>query len=177
MRNALVAAVATLAVAATTACSEAASEPTAVETEALVATATSWTPSDLTHDLPVDDATRQQIEDGLRSLHASLLELHGRHETARTLEGEARAAHLDEMKADMEALHEQHRAVWDSLDPAVKELLAARLHERMREHHDDATSSHHEQMREHHGDDEAARSLHERMRRMHGGAHGAGEGH
>ncbi|MGH7448066.1 MAG: hypothetical protein ACREK1_04930, partial [Longimicrobiales bacterium] len=94
MRNTLLTTLATLAVAAATACSEAASEPTAVETEALVASATAWTPADLTRDLQVDDATRQQIEAGIQALHTSMLELRGRHETAQTLEGDARAAYM-----------------------------------------------------------------------------------
>ncbi|MGH7446321.1 MAG: hypothetical protein ACRELT_02095, partial [Longimicrobiales bacterium] len=73
-------------------------------------------------------------------------------------------AYMADLKADAQALHEQHRTLWDSLDPAVRETLATRLHERMRDHH---------------GDD-SMKSLHERMRRMHGrdhGADGAGPGH
>ncbi|MGH7481565.1 MAG: hypothetical protein ACRELV_05375 [Longimicrobiales bacterium] len=161
MKHSLFPALATLALAATTACSDAASEPIAVDTEALVASATAWTPSDLTRDLQVDDATREKIEAGLQALHASMVELHDRHETAQTLKGEARDAYVADLKADMQELHEQHRALWESLDPAVKEALAARLHQRMREH-----------------DGETASSLHERMRRLHGGDHGAdGAGH
>lgn len=157
MRHALITTLATLAVAATTACSESASEPTAVETEVLLASATAWTPADLTRDLPVDDATRQKIEAGVRSLHTSMLELHGRHEKAQTLEGEARAEYVADVKADMQELHEQHKLVWDSLDPEVRQLLASRLHERMEAHGDGAM-----------------RSLHERLKRLHGGDHDAG---
>jgi hypothetical protein len=156
MRHALITTLATLAV-ATTACSEAASEPTAVETEALLASATAWTPSDLTRDLPVDDATRQKLEAGVQSLHASLLEMHARHERAHALEGDARDAYLAEVKAEMQELHEQHRVLWDSLDPAVRETIASRMHERMAAH-----------------DRGALKSLHERMKRMHGGDHDAG---
>jgi len=161
MRHTLLPALAILGLAGIAACSKGSSEPTAVETVALLATATDWTPSDLTRDLQVDDATRQEIEAGVQALHASLIELHGRHETVETLEGAEREAYVAELEADMQALHEQHSALWDSLDPAVKETLAARLHERMREH-----------------SDEAASSLHDRMRRLHGGDHGAaGAGH
>ncbi|HSK19205.1 MAG TPA: hypothetical protein VK912_08695 [Longimicrobiales bacterium] len=158
MRHALLTTIATLAVISTAACSEAASEPTAVDTEALVATAADWTPADLTRDLPVDAATQQRIDAGIQAMHSSMLELHARHATAGTLEGAARAAYLEELGADMQALHEQHRALWDSLDPAVQETLASRFHE---------------QMRDHHGDDEAM-SLHDRLRSMHGSDHAPG---
>ena len=157
MRHALITTLATLAVAAVTACSESASEPTAVETDLLLASATAWTPADLTRDLPVDDATRQKIEAGVQSLHASMLELHGRHETAQTLAGEARAEYVADLKADMLKLHEQHRTVWATLDPEVRQLLASRLHERLDAHGDGAM-----------------RSLHERLKRMHAGDHDAG---
>lgn len=140
MKHPLLVTLATLAVVATTACSDAGSEPAAIEVEGLVASAASWTPADLTRDLPVDDATRQTIDAGLRTLHASLLELD--------------AAALTE--EDVRALHEQHAALWESLDPDVRELLTARMHERMRAHEDDGMAS-----------------LHERMRRLHGGAHDA----
>ena len=89
MRKAMLA---VLALAAATACSEAASEPTTVETEALIASAATWTPSDLTRGLRVDDATRQRIEAGVQALHASMLELHERHRKVEDLEGAARAA-------------------------------------------------------------------------------------
>lgn len=133
MKHPLLVTLATLAVVATTACSEAGSEPAAIEMEGLVASAALWTPADLTRDLPVDDATRQEIDAGLRTLHASLLELDGRELT----------------EEDARSIHEQHAALWDSLDPDVRETLAARLHERMH-------------------DDEGMESLHERMRRLHG---------
>lgn len=138
-----------LAVLALAACSEAASEPTAVDTEALVATAAAWTPSDITRDLDVDDTTRQKIDEGLRSLHTSLMEMHERHRTLHELEGAAREAYAAEIEADMRELHAQHAELWDSLAPDVQEALATRLHERMEQH------------------GEAAGSLHERMRRMH----------
>lgn len=146
---------AAIAAITTAACSEAASEPTAVSTETLVASATDWTPADLTRDLPVDAATQQRIDAGVQAMHASMLELHARHATAATLEGAARDAYLADLEGDMQALHEQHRQLWDSLDPAVQETLASRFHE---------------QKGAQHGDDEAM-SLHERMRRMHGGGH------
>jgi hypothetical protein len=154
MRHALLTTLASLAVISTTSCSEAASEPTAVQTEALVASAAAWQPADITRDLQVDDATRRKIEGWIESLHASLLEMHERHETSASLEGDARAAYMEDLQADMQTLHEQHKALWDSLDPAVQQTLTSRLHEQMRKHDDDDTSS-----------------LHERMRRMHGGDH------
>jgi hypothetical protein len=61
---------------------------------------------------------------------------------------------MEDLQADMQTLHEQHKALWDSLDPAVQQTLTSRLHEQMRKHDNDDTSS-----------------LHERMRRMHGGDH------
>jgi hypothetical protein len=151
---------AVLALAAATACSEAASEPTTVETEALIASATTWMPSDLTRGLQVDDATRQKIEAGVRALHASMLDLHERHGKAEDLEGAARAAYMADLQADIGALHEQHKALWESLDPAVREALASRFHERMDDHGDGTM-----------------KSLHERLRRMHGGDHGVARGH
>lgn len=157
MRRTLIPTLAALTLAATTACAEAASEPTAVETDALLASVTAWTPADLTRDLQVDDATRQEIEAAVRALHASMIELHDRHEKAGTLDGAARDAYLADLHADMKELHEQHIVLWESLDPEVRTVLAARMHERMREHHGDET----------------ANSLHERMRRMHGGDHDA----
>jgi hypothetical protein len=161
MRHHLITILAAAAVAATTACSEAATQPTAVETEALIASATAWTPSDITRGLQVDEATRQKIEAGVQSLHTSLLALHERHENAQTLEGDARAAYMTDIHENMIALHEQHKVLWDSLDPAVRETIATRLHEQMRHH-----------------DDDAANSIHERMRRLHGGDHDAdGAGH
>lgn len=146
-----------LALAATTACAEAASEPTAVATDAMLASVTAWTPADLTRNLQVDDATRQEIEAAVGALHASMVELHERHEHAATLQGTARDEYLADLHADMQELHEQHTTLWESLDPAVKEILAARIHERMREHHDD----------------DSMRSFHERMRRLHGSDHAA----
>jgi hypothetical protein len=140
--------------AATTACSEGASEPTAVQTEALIASASAWTPSDLTRDLKVDDATRQAIEAGMKELHASMLDLHERRRQAETLEGDARAASLDDLEADVQALHARHLELWNSLDPDVREMLASRFHERVDEH-----------------DGGPGKSLHERMRRLHGGGH------
>ena len=155
MRHALRISIATLAAISIAACSEASSEPTAVDTEALVAMSADWTPADLTHDLAVDAATQQKIDAGLQAMHASMLELHERHATAGTLEGAARDAYLADLAADMQSVHEQHRALWDSLDPAVQETLASRFHE---------------QLRDHHGADDAM-SLHDRLRRMHGGDH------
>jgi hypothetical protein len=155
MRHTLITILGTAAVAATTACSEAATQPTAIETEALIASAAAWTPSDLTRDLQVDETTRQKIEAGVQSLHTSLLALHERHVRAQNLEGDARAAYLTDIQEDMIAVHEQHKVLWDSLDPAVRETLATRLHEQMRDHGGDDTGS-----------------LHERLRRMHGGDHG-----
>lgn len=153
MRNALLV---TFVVAAATACSETTPEPTTVETRALIASASTWTPSELTRDLEVDDATRQEIEAGVQALHASMVDVHERHRKAANLEGDARVAHMADLDADVRALHEQHKALWGSLDPAVREALATRLHERM-DDHDDGTLT----------------SLHERLRRMHGGDHGA----
>lgn len=161
MRKALFPAVAILVMAATTACSGPASEPTAVDTAALIETADAWTPAAVTSDLQVDEATRQEIEAGLRTLHASLLDLRARHEAAEALDGSARAAYMAELEEEVRAIHEQHKALWDSLDPAVREALAARLHERMREEHDDPSM----------------KSLHERMRRLHGDGEGHGAGH
>lgn len=157
MRHPLRSTLAVLAAISTAACSEAASEPTAVDTETLVATAADWTPADLTRDLPVDAATQQRIDADVQAMHASMLEVHERHATAGTLEGAARDAYLADLAADMAALHEQHSVLWDSLDPAVQEMLASRFHE---------------QMREQHGVD-GAMSLHDRMRRLHGGDHAA----
>lgn len=157
MRRTLLPTLAALTLAATTACAEAGSEPTAVETDALLASVTAWTPADLTRDLQVDDATRQRIEAGVQALHASMIELHDRHQKAAPLEGAARDTYLADLHADMKELHEQHIELWESLDPEVRKVLAARMHERMREHHGDET----------------ANSLHERMRRMHGGDHDA----
>ena len=154
MRYGLHSTITALAAISTLACSEAASEPTAVDTEALVATAADWSPANITRDLPVDAVTQQRIDAGVQAMHASMLELHERHAAAATLEGAAREAYLAELTADMQTLHEEHSALWDSLDPAVQETLAARFHE---------------QMRAHHGDDGI--SLHERMRRMHAGKH------
>lgn len=160
MKQALLSMVATLTLAATTACSEAASEPTAVQTEALVASAPAWTATDLTRDLQVDEATRVKIEAGVQALHTSMVELHARHETLETLEGEARAAYAASLKADMQKLHEEHRVLWETLDPAVRETLAARFHEQMGDH-----------------DAGPMKSMHERMRRLHGGDHAGDAGH
>jgi hypothetical protein len=160
MRNALPTTLAIL-IMATSACSEATTQPTAVETEALLATSTEWSPIDLTRDLQVDDVTRANIEAGVQALHTSMLDLHERYESAQSLAGDARAAQIDDIEADLRALHEQHIVLWNSLDPAVKKTLAERMHE---------------QMGNHHADD--AGSLHDRMRRLHGGDHGPdGVGH
>ena len=155
MRHATFTTIATLAMISAAACTEASPEPTAVDTETLVATAADWTPADLTSDLPVDAATQQRIDAGVQAMHASMLELHERHAAAGTLEGAARDAYLADLGEAMQAVHEQHRELWESLDPAVQETLASRFHE---------------QMRDYHGDDDAM-SLHDRMRRMHGGDH------
>lgn len=146
---------AVLAVAATTACSENAPEPVAVDAQALIASAEAWTPADITRDLPVDATTRQQIEAGLSTLHAAMLELRARHETAATLDGDAREAYMDTLHEDVQTIHEEHRSLWDSLDPAVRDALHERLHERMHEH-----------------DGAESKSFHARMRRMHGDQHG-----
>ncbi|MGH7444186.1 MAG: hypothetical protein ACREKM_04895 [Longimicrobiales bacterium] len=155
MKTVLYGALAVLALSAA-ACNDDGSGATAIETEALVASATDWTPSDVTAGLQVDDATRQELDAGLRAMHASMLELHRRHEVALTLEGDARVAYLDDLDSDMRVLHEQHQELWSSLDPDVRDALATRLHEQMREH-----------------DDGMMQSFHERMRRLHD-ASGAG---
>lgn len=142
-----------IAVAATTACSEAATEPTAVQTEALIASAAEWSPADLTRDLDVDDATRQEIERGIESLHAAMLDLHERYQAAERLDGAARAEYAAALQTDVEALHGRHRALWNSLDEDVRDALAAQFHARMADH------------------DGPMKSLHERMRRLHGGGH------
>jgi hypothetical protein len=154
MRHAVLA---TLAAISITACSEAASAPTAVQTESLVATAADWTPLELTRNLQVDAATQERIDEAVRTMHASMLALHERHATAETLDGSARDAYLADLTADMQALHEQHTTLWESLDPAVQETLARRFHEQMRDQHGE----------------EGTQSLHERMRSMHDGDHGA----
>jgi hypothetical protein len=153
MRNVLLPAVAMFALVGTTACTKAASEPAGVDTEALVESASAWTPSDITRDLAVDGATRQRIEDALTSLHTSLKEMHERHQAVHGMEGEARAAQVAELEAEMQRLHEQHKALWDSLDPDVQKALAARLHERMADHHGEEAGTLHERLRRlHHGD-------------------------
>lgn len=144
---------AVLALAVTTACSERASEPTAVQTEALIASSAEWTPADFTRDLPVDDATRERIETGVRTLHAAMLDLYARHEKAETLEGDARSAFMMELEADVRALHEQHVALWNSLDADVREALAARFHAQMDDHHGGPMKSLHDRLRSTHGGD------------------------
>jgi hypothetical protein len=150
MRTALLTIV-TLAV--TTACSESGMEPTPVQTEALIASASEWTPADFIADLPFDDATRQTIEAGMNELHASMLDLHDRYQKAETLAGEARTAYAEDLEADVQALHTRHLELWNSLDADVREELAVRFHDRM----------------EGHGDG-PMKSLHDRMRRLHGGS-------
>jgi hypothetical protein len=103
----------------------------------------------------MDEAMRQELETALGSLHATMLELHRRHEVAETLEGDARSDYLAALHADATALHAQHQEMWASLDPATAEQLKVRLHERMRVHHDDGDMP----------------SIHERMRRLHGAGH------
>lgn len=155
MTKTLLPALAVLTVAAMTACSENAPEPVAIDTDVLIASASVWTPADITRDLEVDGATRQQIEASLSTLHTTMLELRARHETAAALDGEAREVYMETLQQDVQAIHEEHRALWDSLDPAVRETLHERLHERMHEH-----------------DDGALKSFHARMRRLHGDQHG-----
>lgn len=139
-----------------TACSDGALQPTSIESEALVASAPDWQPADITQGLQVDAATREQIDAAVRTLHASLLDLHARYETARTLAGAEREAYRTALEADLQTLHEEHEALWSSLDPGIRSTLAARIHAQMDAH-----------------DDGSMQTLHERMRRLHGGAHDA----
>jgi hypothetical protein len=152
MKNALCIALMTVG---TVACAETTPEVMSPDIEALVASSPEWTPADVTRDLPMDEAMRQELETALGSLHATMLELHRRHEVAETLEGDARSDYLAALHADATALHAQHKATWVALDPALAEQVKARLHERMRAQHDDSEMT----------------SIHERIRRHHGAAH------
>ena len=143
-----------LALAATTACSETGAEPTAVQTEALIASAAEWSPADFIADLPVDEATRQKIQAGMNELHASMLDLHERYEKAETLPAADKPAYVAGLETDVHALHARHLELWNSLDADVRETLARRFHERM----------------EGHGDGPFA-EFHQRMRRLHDGGH------
>jgi hypothetical protein len=154
MRHTLLTSLAALAVAAATGCSEPASDLTGVEADAMVASAETWTPADITRDLPVDAATRERIEAAVQTFHASLLALHDRHEAGQQLDGAAREDFMAQLHEDARELHTQHQALWDSLSPEVREILSSRFHAQM------------------HPDDEQGTSLHERMRKMHGGDHG-----
>lgn len=154
MRHTLLGTLAALAVGAIIGCSESATDLTGVEADAMVASAATWTPEDITRDLPVDEATRERIETAVQSFHASLLALHQRHEAGQGLDGAAREAFMDKLHEDVRGLHTQHEALWDSLAPEVREALSSRFHAEM------------------HGGDEPGMSLHERMRKMHGGDHG-----
>lgn len=153
MRHLLLKAAAVLAVMAISGCSEPASELTGVETSALVTTAADWTPSDITRDLPVDDATRLRIDSAVGSFHAALLELRERHMAGQRLTGAEREEFMDQLHEDVLALHARHEGIWDSLTPEVQGILMQRFHEKM------------------HGDGSGA-SLHERMKALHGSDHG-----
>ena len=157
MKAVLLSALAVFAASVMTACSDAdGAQPTSIETEALVASAPTWQPTELTADLQVDARTRAQIDEALGAMHAAMLDLHDRHEAALALEGDARDAALDALDDDIRALHEQHHALWDVLEPEVAAALGARIHERMADH-----------------GGTAMQSLHERMRRLLGGTHDA----
>lgn len=153
MRHLLLTSAAVLAVMAISGCSEAATELTGVEADALVTSAADWTPSDLTRDLPVDDATRLRIDSAMGSFHASLMELRERHMTGQRLAGAEREEFMNQLHEDVVALHARHQAIWDALTPEVQDVLRQRFHEKM------------------HGDGSGA-SLHERMRALHGSDHG-----
>lgn len=141
---------ATLAAVAAVGCAETPSQPEALDATALVASASAWTPAEVALALDVDAPTRQKIEAGLERIHGSLLELHERHSVARTLEGEAQAAYLADLDADMRAMHEEHMGLLESLDPAVSRELMARIHEHM-------------------GGGDHPEGLHDRMMGVHGG--------
>lgn len=153
MRPLLLTSVAVLAVMAISGCSETATELTGVEADALVTSAADWIPSDIAHDLPVDDATRLRIDSAMVSFHASLMELRDRHMNGQRLTGAEREEFMGQLHEDVVALHARHQAIWDSLTPEVQDILRQRFHEKM------------------HGDGSGA-SLHERMRALHGGDHG-----
>ena len=142
-----------LAMAATTACADGTAEPTAVQTEALIASASEWAPANFVADLPVDEATRRQIEAGMNELHTAMLALHERYRSAEKLAGDARAAYEEDLEEDVQALHARHVELWNSLDAEVRETLAVRFHDRV----------------EGHGDG-AMKAFHDRMRRLHGGS-------
>src|SRR5690606_32380882 len=104
--------VAAFAVGVLAACSEGASGPSAEQTQAMVATADTWAPSELLRGLEVDDATRGKLQSMFEEMHAAMLDLHGRYEQAAKLEGSARAAAEAELDADLQALHERHWEMW-----------------------------------------------------------------
>jgi hypothetical protein len=157
MKAVLLAAHAVLAASVLTACSDAnVAQPASLETAALISSAPAWQPSDITADLQLDERTRAQVDATLGAMHAAMLDLHARHEAALALDGHARTAALDALDADIRALHEQHHALWDALEPEVAAALATRIHEKMGEH-----------------GGSAMQSLHERMRRLLGGSHDA----
>lgn len=160
MKNVLIVALAAVAGAA---CSDSGTQPVSPELDALLASAPSWTAADIARDLPVDDAERSEIEEKLAAFHASLVDLHERHEAMGRLEGEERDAQVAALEAEVESLHEQHQALWAGLDPAVTEALCASFHDRMRSQHEGVGTE----------------SLHERMRGLHGSGekHGSGELH
>lgn len=142
-----------LAVVAVVACAESAPEPMSPADEAASsAAAASWAAAEITRDLPVDEATRQELTAALDELRPSILELQRQHEAAGTLEGDRREAVLARLHEDAMSLHERHTDLLASLDPAVAQELMVRVHEKMRADHDGMD----------HG------TLHERMRRLHG---------
>ena len=70
------------------------------------------------------------------------------------LAGDAKAAYVEDLEGDVQALHARHLELWNSLDADVREALASRFHDRM----------------EGHGEG-PFKAFHERLRRMHGGGH------
>lgn len=144
MKNVLIAAI---AVGTAVACSEPTAEPLAADVEALVASVAEWNPTELLRDLPIDDATRQEITGRITALHTAGIELHRAYKAAHALSDEEREAKLAELQDRAERLHAQHEELWAGLSPDAAAALKDRIHEQMKAHHDEDASAFHERMR------------------------------
>ncbi|MEZ4417268.1 MAG: hypothetical protein R3E10_16050 [Gemmatimonadota bacterium] len=142
---------------ASSACSEADSQPAALDMEALVASAPDWTPAGLTEGLGLEPELQARINAEMERLHTSLLELAERHEVAASLQGEEQARYLADLHDSLQSLHQEHYGVWNSLPEDARQAIAERLHARMEEHHAQMGVSSRE-----------AGGLHERLKALHG---------
>ncbi len=141
MHHTLKAALTALTVVSATACSEAPSQPAAVDVDALIEAAPVMDPAALTAGLDLDPQLKAHVDASLGELHAAMLHLHERHEELAAMDENERAPLLGELKGHVQEIHQRHQALWNFLPEDGRQALVERMHGQLQQYHEHLSAS------------------------------------